>query len=142
MKQRIQIALVLAVAAGLLWWSLASPLRGRWAGTFDGSVSGTVEFRIGVRGTSVSGTMTGQTSSGEPFSADLDGQVSGGYLQAGFTGSGRGGPLGIQFRGTLEGPLDPAGRAETSGTWRCALERAGQQIGETLEGSFTVRRPE
>ncbi len=140
MKQRLQIAAVALIASGLVWWSLASPLRGRWVGEFDGSVSGTVEFRIGVRGTSARGTMNGQTSSGEPFRADLEGQVGGGRLRATFVGSSRGGPLGIQFRGILESDLDPAGREPAAGTWRCALERAGQVIGEPLEGTFEVRR--
>jgi len=37
----------------LLVAGCSSPNRGIWKGTFDGSVSGTVEFRINARGTSL-----------------------------------------------------------------------------------------
>lgn len=133
---------MVAVAGALLvWWLLASPLRGRWSGDFDGSVSGTVEFEIGVRGNSASGRMVGTTSSGEPFRAEIEGRVSGDQLVATFVGSGRGGPLGVQFRGVMEGTLDATGRGPGNGVWRCVLERGGQQLSGELEGSWSVARP-
>lgn len=127
-----------ALALALLWWSGLSPLRGRWVGNFDGSVVGTVTFNIGVRGTAVEGSMEGTVEGGEPFTAEITGRMVGSDLEASFLGRTRGGPLGIQFRGTMIGALEDSGQG--LGTWRCELERAGQVLGPPLEGRWAVQR--
>lgn len=126
------------LAFGWLWWTSLSPLRGRWVGEFDGSVAGTATFHIGVRGTEVEGRMEGTVEGGEPFTAEITGRMVGSNLDASFLGSTRGGPLGIQFRGTMVGALEETGAGQ--GTWRCELERAGQVLGSPLQGRWLVER--
>jgi hypothetical protein len=119
--------LALAMAA------CASPNRGHWEGTFDGTVSGTVEMEIGWRGTRVRGEMRGQTRDRQPFEATLQGSLSWDQIQAKFRGTSQAGAgvgLPVTFDGEMAGSLLEgrgegewsarlfAGRMPMSGTWR------------------------
>ncbi len=106
------LALVLLVAA------CQSPNRGSWAGTFDGSVAGTVEFRINARGTRLTGELSGETQDRQPFAAEMEGRLSGDRFYAKFAGKSRAGMLPVAFEGLMEGELK-AGHGE--GEWSCEL---------------------
>lgn len=123
------VFLVLALAC-------SSPNRGRWSGTFDGSVSGTVEFDINARGTKVKGRMNGETVNGEPFRATLEGVLRQDFFRADFEGR-AGGSLGlpVPFTGEMTGSLDlGVGRGE----WNCTLWRGSG----TLQGTWSVEQIE
>lgn len=140
-RRQVLILLLISLAA-FAWLVLSSlsPLRGTWQGDFDGDVAGTVEFRIGIRGHDVDGTMSGSTRSGEPFTAELEGRLVDEQLIASFEGRGRGGALGVAFVGTMEGTFDR--QSEAFGTWRCRLERLGEPLGGELVGEWRVVRGE
>lgn len=127
-----------AAALGLLTLTLAcgSPNRGHWSGTFDGSVSGTVEFDINARGTRVEGRMTGSTVDGEPFRATLEGILRQDYFRADFEGR-AGGSFGlpVPFEGEMTGSLD---RGLGSGDWACTLWRSSSR----LQGTWSVEQIE
>jgi hypothetical protein len=127
------VAAVLWLATVLVVASCASPHRGEWHGTFDGTVAGTVEMEIGWRGTKVRGEMRGQTRDGQPFEAKLGGTLAWDRIQATFRGASRSGAvtgLPITFEGEMAGSLLEgrgegewaarlfAGRMPMSGTWR------------------------
>jgi len=116
----------------LLTLACSSPNRGRWNGTFGGSVSGTVEFEINTRGTKVKGRMTGETMNGEPFRATLEGVLRQDFFRADFEGR-AGSSLGlpVPFTGEMTGSLDLGiGRGE----WSCTLWRNSG----TLQGTWSV----
>lgn len=117
MKMRKNASLVITLVS-LLVVGCQSPNRGIWRGTFEGSVSGQVEFRINSRGTRLTGTMKGTTQDDQPFAAEMAGKVNGDYFYAKFEGSSRSGPLPVSFQGFLKGGLT-AGLGE--GDWECEL---------------------
>jgi hypothetical protein len=127
----LAFALISALAA------CSSPNRGRWQGTFEGGVEGTMEFTVNARGTKAEGRITGATRRGETFEAEFEGSLNQGFLNARFEGSGQTGiGLPAGFRGELQGDLaegDAAGgwkvdliqvRTHYEGTW------AAQQVAE------------
>jgi hypothetical protein len=128
---------VAALLSGLVTLAAcASPNRGRWTGTFDGTVSGTVEMEIGWRGTEVTGEMRGQTRDGQPFEATLGGSLAWDRIEAKFRGASQSGMgLPLSFDGEMSGSLLEgrgegewvarllAGRMPMSGTWRIEQER-------------------
>ena len=84
----------------------SSPNRGRWQGTFEGGVDGTMEFTVNARGTEAEGKITGATRRGEKFEADFEGSLNQGFLNADFEGSSQTGVgLPAGFRGKLQGDL-------------------------------------
>lgn len=125
---------LLAALAAAGWFGCASPDRGWWRGTFDGTVAGTVEFVIGTRGTRLRGTMTGTTRDGQPFEGDLEGRLERGRIEATFDGRSRSGMgLPIAFDGALVGSLaDGVGR----GTWNARVTMP--QI--VMDGSWAVEQ--
>jgi len=125
-------ALLLLGALPISSLACASPDRGWWRGTFDGTVSGTVEFEIGTRGTRMRGSMTGTTRDGQPFEGDLRGKLDRGRIEATFEGRSRTGlGLPIVFDGALVGSLaDGAGK----GTWSARIALP-QMI---MDGSWSV----
>lgn len=130
-------AVLLSLA--LLSWALLSlaacrsPNRGVWRGTFDGSVRGTVEFRINARGTRLSGSMSGATREQQPFRAEMSGKIQGDHFYATFTGASRAGALPVAFEGFLRGTL-AAGHG--SGDWQCELTLTRQK----LKGEWEVEQ--
>ncbi len=128
-----------AVAALLLCmglaWGCRSPNRGVWKGTFEGSVHGTVEFRINARGTRLSGSMAGATRENQPFRAEMEGTIHGDHFYATFEGASRAGALPVAFEGFLRGTL-AAGRG--AGDWQCELTVTRQK----LKGEWQVEQAE
>jgi hypothetical protein len=124
----------LTAALALATLACASPDRGWWRGTFDGTVSGTVEFEISTRGTKLRGSMTGSTRDGQPFEGDLRGQLDRGRIEATFEGRSRTGMgLPIKFDGALVGTLaDGVG----GGTWNARVTMP-QMI---MDGSWSVEQ--
>lgn len=109
----------------------SSPNRGRWSGTFDGNVNGVVEFEINTRGTRLRGSMDGQTSTGEPFEAKIEGILRQDYIDAEFEGAataGRGLPL--RFEGRMTGSL-AAARGE--GDWQATIKVTGSPMAGTWQ---------
>lgn len=101
----------------------SSPNRGRWEGSFEGGISGTMHFDVNTRGTRAEGRIVGTTSRGQDFRADFEGTLNHDYLRADFEGSGESGfGVAAGFRGELSGTL-AQGRGE--GKWRADLLRAG-----------------
>lgn len=124
------LVLLLAFPAIGCW----SPNRGRWAGTFDGSVDGTVEFEINARGTRLSGRMQGATRSGEPFQATLEGILREDFIDAGFAGTaGSTAGLPVTFEGRMSGSLADG---EGTGDWQATLRFAGTR----MAGTWSVAR--
>jgi hypothetical protein len=108
-------ALLLAAAVA----ACSSPNRGRWRGTFEGGVSGQMEFTVNARGTHAEGTIEGGTQRGERFDATFEGSLNQGFLNARFEGSGQTGVgLPAGFRGQLQGTLE---QGEGAGTWKVDL---------------------
>ncbi len=123
--------LVLAALSGA---SCFSPNRGRWAGTFEGSVSGVVEFEINARGTRLEGRMTGETREGQAFSATLEGILRQDYIDVEFEGrASTGAALAAPFDGRMTGSLE-AGNGR--GDWQATLRFAGTALG----GSWQVQQ--
>lgn len=123
-SRRAAAVLLLALAA------CASPNRGEWEGTFEGSVSGVVRFEINARGTSLTGTLEGTTAHGQPFTADMEGRIRGEHFYATFEGKSRAGLLPVGFEGLMRGTLSggaghgdwtaelmPRSTGEMKGTW-------------------------
>ncbi len=113
----------------------SSPNRGIWAGTFDGDISGTVEFEINTRGTQLKGEMEGETRGGQPFKADMEGTLDGSLIHATFTGVSRTGALPVFFDGSMSGDLFGG---EGEGDWECEIRHArihlkGNWITEQVE---------
>ena len=102
-----------------------------WRGTFDGSVTGEVEFSISARGTSLTGTMEGSTRDRQPFHADLEGTIKGDYFYATFEGTGSAELRPVPFEGFMKGELRD-GRGE--GEWEATLRFTRQK----LDGSWRV----
>jgi hypothetical protein len=108
--------LVVALAFPL---ACSSPNRGYWQGTFEGGVSGTMQFTVNARGTSAEGRITGATSRGEKFEAEFEGSLNQGFLNARFQGSSQTGVgLPAGFRGELQGDLADG---EAAGSWKVDL---------------------
>lgn len=120
-----KVARLFVVVASLLVVSCSSPNRGVWRGTFEGSVSGEVEFRINSRGTRLEGTMVGDTKDGQPFRAEMEGKVNGDFFYATFKGASRVRALPVAFEGFLKGSLS-AGQGE--GDWECELALARTKL--------------
>jgi hypothetical protein len=115
-----RLAIALVVALGLAAeMACSSPNRGRWQGTFEGGVAGTMEFDVNARGTNAEGKITGATSNGEKFEASFEGSLNQGFLNAKFEGSGQTGVgLPAGFRGELQGTLE---EGQGEGTWTVDL---------------------
>jgi len=122
------IALLLAVP---LVAGCSSPNRGSWKGTFDGSVSGTVEFRINARGTSLTGKMEGTTESGAPFHAAMEGEIRGELFRADFEGKSDTDFRPVPFNGAMRGRL---GSGKGSGDWDARIRFTQEE----LRGSWSV----
>jgi|SRR5687768_3394002 len=115
----IPLALVLGTSTlGGLATACSSPNRGTWRGTFQGSVNGTVEFRINTSGTELDGSLTGQTTDGAPFNAEMEGKINGEFFYATFAGRADSGMRPIPFEGFLRGQL---GAGTATGDWECEL---------------------
>jgi hypothetical protein len=113
-RRRYWLAVGLALTLGC-----SSPNRGRWQGTFEGGVDGTMEFTVNARGTKASGRITGATRRGEKFEAKFEGSLNQGFLNAKFEGSGQTGVgLPAGFRGELQGDLE---EGEAAGSWKVDL---------------------
>ena len=129
---RSLILLVWLLGVGLV--ACSSPNRGYWSGSFDGSVSGVVDFEINARGSRVKGKMKGKTSDGQVFEATLEGSLRRDYLRAEFEGGvGSGLGLAVPFTGTMTGSLD-LGRGQ--GDWTCRLFRQQNE----LDGTWSVEQ--
>lgn len=129
---RLVVSLLTVLPMGVLL-ACSSPNRGVWKGSFDGSVSGTVEFRINSRGTKATGTIDGATSEGQAFKAEMEGTLDGEVIETKFEGRAVAGgviPI-VLFRGTMTGRL---GDGNGDGRWTAVLERSGQR----LSGRWTV----
>jgi hypothetical protein len=100
----------------------SSPNRGRWRGTFEGGVSGDMEFTVNTRGTRAKGSITGSTDRGQKFEASFAGSLNQGFLNADFEGSSQTG-LGLPagFRGNLQGTLE---EGTGDGSWTVDLIQA------------------
>ena len=97
-RRRCSLAVALALVSAL---ACSSPNRGRWQGTFEGGVDGTMEFTVNARGTEAAGRITGATRGGEKFEAKFEGSLNQGFLNARFEGSGQTGvglPAGVSRR--------------------------------------------
>ncbi len=115
-RRRHSLAVALALVSAL---ACSSPNRGRWQGTFEGGVDGTMEFTVNARGTEASGRITGATRGGEKFEASFEGSLNQGFLNARFEGSGQTGVgLPAGFRGELQGDLEQGAAA---GGWKVDL---------------------
>ena len=100
----------------------SSPNQGRWRGSFDGGVTGDMEFTVNARGTRADGRITGATRRGEKFEASFEGSLNQGFLNARFEGSGETGiGLPARFEGSLQGDLEGGG---AEGTWTVDLLQA------------------
>jgi hypothetical protein len=108
----------LLVAGALVAAGCSSPNRGVWKGTFDGSVSGVVEYEINARGTSLSGKMEGTTSEGQPFEATLEGRIEDPYFYAKFEGTSRAQIYPVRFEGLMKGEIRDG---RSWGDWSCEL---------------------
>ena len=132
-RAALAFALGIAIASTL---SCSSPNRGRWQGTFEGGVDGTMEFTVNSRGTEAEGEISGATRGGEKFEAEFEGGLNQGFLNAKFEGSGQTGMgLPAGFRGVLQGDL-AAGAAR--GTWTVDLI----QVRAHYEGTWTATQVE
>ncbi|HEX4955454.1 MAG TPA: hypothetical protein VF017_18845 [Thermoanaerobaculia bacterium] len=109
----------LVVVLGLLVLSCRSPHRGLWRGSFDGTVSGEMEFRISSWGAKLEGSMQGRTREGSPFEADLEGKMRGEAFYARIEGSARGGVLPVAFEGLMRGEL---GGERGGGDWQVEIK--------------------
>jgi hypothetical protein len=109
--------LALAMASTLA--ACSSPNRGRWQGTFEGGVDGSMEFSVNARGTEAEGRITGATRRGEKFEATFEGSLNQGFLNARFEGSSQTGiGLPAGFRGELQGDL---AQGNAAGSWKVDL---------------------
>lgn len=111
----------------------SSPNRGTWKGSFDGNVSGTVEFSINTRGTKLTGKMDGKTSDGQEFHATMEGSLRGLDLVAEFTGSATTEYRPVPFTGVMKGELV---QGKSHGSWECTLRFTEQR----LRGSWQTQQ--
>ncbi len=125
----------LLLVLGSLVLACRSPHRGLWRGTFDGTVSGEMEFRISSWGSSLEGSMKGQTREGSPFEADLEGKMRGEAFYARVDGSARGGVLPVAFGGLMRGEL---GGDEGGGDWKVEIKLTR----EAMAGRWQASRVE
>lgn len=104
----------------------SSPNRGWWRGSFEGDVTGTMEFSINSRGTRAEGQVTGTLSNGESFRAEFEGTLNRGYLQADLVGSSDT-DLGLRagFEGVISGRLEGGAAA---GDWQADLRQARRHL--------------
>lgn len=115
-----------AAAALLLLAACApSPNRGTWRGDFEGSLSGTVEFRIDARGSELTGTIEGTTSDGAPFQATMEGRIRDRHFYASFEGAGQAQLYRVPFTGFMRGQL-AEGAAE--GDWEAEIRGRGGEL--------------
>lgn len=128
--RRRVFALTLLLASAITFAACSSPNRGVWKGTFEGSVSGTVEYEINARGTSLTGKMEGQTSEGQPFSATLEGRIEDPFFYAKFEGTSRTQIYPVGFEGLMKGEIRD-GRAQ--GDWNCQLQVGNVELAGTWE---------
>lgn len=133
MRKRPTTLISLALALPLVVAACSSPNRGVWEGTFSGSVSGVVEFRINARGTRLTGSMEGATRDNQPFVADMKGKIEGDYFYATFDGTSRSGALPVRFDGLMRGELRQ-GRGR--GDWTATIKVTGIE----LEGEWEVHQ--
>lgn len=117
----------------LLLAACSSPNRGAWTGTFDGSVSGTVDFTIDARGNSLTGRMEGKTSDGSPFHAEMEGKITDRYFYATFEGRTDTGLRPIPFEGFMKGEL---GDGQGKGDWDAKIRFTQTP----MNGTWTVRQ--
>ncbi len=120
------------LAALVFLVACSSPNRGVWRGSFEGTLSGTVEFRINARGSKLTGSLDGATSDGEPFSAKMTGKLNGADFYATFKGKGQTGLLPVPFEGLMTGRLE---QGEGQGDWQAEL-----RTGWKMSGSWTVKQ--
>lgn len=115
-----QVLTGLCLLASLGLPGCASPNRGEWQGTFDGTVRGVVEFTINTRGTKLRGHMEGQTQAGQPFDAKIEGTLRWERIEATFRGKSQltGIGLPVAFTGAMVGDL---GGGAGSGEWQAEL---------------------
>lgn len=123
----------IASTALLLCVACSSPNRGAWSGTFDGSVSGQVDFTINSRGTALTGKMEGTTSDGSPFHATMKGKITDRYFYATFEGRTDTGLRPIPFEGFMKGEL---GDGKGAGDWDAKI-RFTQTA---MNGTWTVEQ--
>lgn len=116
----------------------SSPNRGWWRGSFEGDVTGTMEFSINSRGTRAKGKITGNLSTGESFRAEFEGTLNQGYLRTELVGSSDT-EFGLRagFEGSLSGDLD---RGEADGNWRVQLRQVGRQLEGQWQASHDLNR--
>lgn len=127
---------VRALGAAVALLSLAacnSPNRGVWRGTFDGSVAGTVEFRINARGTRLTGRMEGTTREGAAFHAEMEGSIHGDVFSATFEGRSDTDFRPVPFDGRMGGRLVVG---DGQGDWRARLRFTQEE----LHGSWNVHQ--
>lgn len=117
-----------AMLAAALLAACSSPNRGKWSGTFDGSVAGTVDFTINARGTSLEGKMEGATTDGAPFHATMKGTIRDSYFYATFEGRTDTGLRPIPFTGFMKGEL---GQAKGSGEWDATIRFTDSKMNGT-----------
>ncbi|HRC86031.1 MAG TPA: hypothetical protein PK413_10515 [Thermoanaerobaculia bacterium] len=126
-RWRVGFVALLALAA------CTGPNHGKWAGTFEGSVSGVMKFEISVFGGRLSGTLEGSTAEGQPFSAKLQGRLRGQSFYAVLSGASQAGLLRIPFEGLMKGDLADG---KGGGDWTAQLKPSG----ERLAGTWTAEQ--
>ena len=116
----------------------SSPDRGWWRGSFEGDVTGTMEFSINSRGNRAKGKVTGTLSSGESFRAEFEGTLIQGYLQADLVGSSVT-DIGLRagFDGLISGGLE---EGEADGDWRVDLRQARSHLEGRWQASQDLTR--
>jgi hypothetical protein len=124
------------IAALGLAAACSSPNRGVWSGTFDGSVTGTVEFTINARGTALEGRMEGATSDGSPFHAAMKGTIRDTYFYANFDGRTDTGLRPIPFEGFMKGEL---GDGKGAGDWDAKIRFTQTAMNGTWSVQQTAR---
>jgi hypothetical protein len=130
--RRHRYSVALALAATLA--ACSSPNRGRWQGTFEGGVDGTMEFTVNARGTRADGRITGATRRGEKFEAKFEGSLNQGFLNARLEGSSQTGiGLPAGFRGELQGDL---AEGDAAGSWKVDLI----QVRAHYEGQWAAKQ--
>jgi len=127
---RLRTATLAALSLPAVLLACSSPNRGVWEGTFTGSVSGVVEFRINARGTHLTGSMEGATRSEQPFAAEMEGKIRGEHFYATFEGTSRTGALPVRFQGLMRGEL---GDGRGHGDWSATIKVSGVELRGTWE---------
>lgn len=138
MRNPSRVVFLALVGAAIAVTGCSSPNRGHWAGSFEGSVAGTVEFTIDTRGSNLTGTMTGKTEGGEDFHASMKGSLSGMDLVAEFEGSATTDFRPVPFNGVMKGQLL---QGKSHGSWECTLRFTDQRMTGTWQADQTVAVP-